>query len=181
MASITPMSFFTPDASINPDEYTFEITDAQVRSDMQSMQGNIAYNENGATVEYTDTASKAYAVGEYLLCDSKFYKVTTAIAQGGTITPGTNVTKTNVGAEIANRTLWWGSRTVESTEGSSGTLMTITDARITADHILDKFVPADGNVITSGITCTTSAGQALITGTSTATTTAEIKLVKKDN
>ena len=34
MASITPMSFFTPDASINPDEYTFEIVDAQARNQL---------------------------------------------------------------------------------------------------------------------------------------------------
>ena len=53
-----------------------------------------------ATVEYTDTASKAYAVGDYLVYDSKFYKVTTAIAQGDTIVPDTNVVKTTVGDEV---------------------------------------------------------------------------------
>lgn len=36
MASITPMSFFTPDASINPDEYTFEIADAAARNSIAS-------------------------------------------------------------------------------------------------------------------------------------------------
>lgn len=59
-----------------------------------------------ATVEYTGTASKAYAVGDYLVYDSKFYKVTSAIALGGTITPNTNVTQTTVGDEISNRAKW---------------------------------------------------------------------------
>lgn len=55
-----------------------------------------------ATVEYTDTASKAYAVGDYLVYDSKFYRVTSAIAQGDTIVPGTNVVKTTVADEFSN-------------------------------------------------------------------------------
>lgn len=134
-----------------------------------------------ATVELTSTASQAYKAGDFLVYEELLYKVTTDIASGGTITPGTNVTQTTVSAENKNRTLWWSSKSIASTSGSSGTLLTITDARITADHVLDKFVPANGNVITSGISCTTSAGKAVITGTSTATTTAEIKLVKKDN
>lgn len=54
-----------------------------------------------ASVEYTDTASKAYAVGDYLVYDSKFYKVTSAISQGDTIVPDTNVAKTTVSDEIA--------------------------------------------------------------------------------
>lgn len=54
-----------------------------------------------ATVEVTNTASKAYVIGDYLVYNNKFYKVTAAIAKGGTITPGTNVTQTTVGAEIS--------------------------------------------------------------------------------
>lgn len=53
-----------------------------------------------ASVEYTNTASKAYAIGDYLVYNNKFYKVTSAIAQGGTITVGTNVVQTNVGDEL---------------------------------------------------------------------------------
>ena len=56
-----------------------------------------------ATVEHTNTASKAYAVGDYLVYDSKFYKVTSAIAQGDTIVPDTNVAKTTVADECTNK------------------------------------------------------------------------------
>ena len=137
-----------------------------------------------ATVESSTTASQAYAVGDYLVLNSVLYKVTTAIASGGTITTSganANVEQTNVGKEIKNRELWYPTQAIASTSGSAGTLATITDVRITADHVLTKFVAADSSYITSDITCTTSAGQAVITGTSTAATTAEIVLTKKDN
>ena len=134
-----------------------------------------------ATVETTGAASRAYKVGEYLTYNGHLYRVTTAISSGGAITPGTNVVQTTVGAEIANRVLWWQSKSIASTGGSSGTLLTITDPAITADHVMDKCVLANPSVLTSDITCTTSAGQAVLTGTTTAATTAEIKLVKKDN
>lgn len=56
---------------------------------------------NIATVESSSTASKAYAVGDYLVYNGLLYIVTTAIANGGTITPSTNCTQTNVGTQIA--------------------------------------------------------------------------------
>ena len=51
-------------------------------------------------VESTATASKAYAAGEYFVLNDVLYKVTAAIASGGTITPGTNCTATDVSAEL---------------------------------------------------------------------------------
>lgn len=56
---------------------------------------------NLATIEGTTTASKAYAVGDFLVLTGQLYKVTQAIAQGGTITVGTNVVADNVGSELS--------------------------------------------------------------------------------
>lgn len=53
-----------------------------------------------ATVEPTATASKAYAVKEYLVYNGQLYKVTSAIASGGTITPGTNVEAVKITDEM---------------------------------------------------------------------------------
>lgn len=53
-----------------------------------------------ASVE-SPTAKAVHAVGEYIVVDGVMYKVTAAIAVGNTITPGTNVTKTTAGAELA--------------------------------------------------------------------------------
>ena len=55
---------------------------------------------NLATVESNATASRSYAVGECLVYNGILYKVTTAIAAGGTITPNSNVTAVNVGGQI---------------------------------------------------------------------------------
>ena len=134
-----------------------------------------------ATVQASTTASKAYKIGEFLVLNNLLYRVTAAIASGGTITVGTNVVRTTVGDEVANNVLWWSSQAIASTSGASGTLLTITDSRITADHVLDKFMPSNPSAITSDVTCTTSAGQAIFTGVSTSAITAEIKLSKKDN
>ena len=43
-----------------------------------------------APEEASSTASRAYAVGEPFIYNNLLYRATAAIAQGGTITPGTN-------------------------------------------------------------------------------------------
>lgn len=53
-----------------------------------------------ATVEMGKTASKAYAIGDYMIWQNEFYKVTAAISQGGAITRNTNVSQTTIGAEL---------------------------------------------------------------------------------
>lgn len=54
-----------------------------------------------ATVELTSTASTSHAVGDYLMLGGVLYEVTSAIAAGETITPGTNVTPVTVMESIA--------------------------------------------------------------------------------
>ena len=61
-----------------------------------------------ASKESSTTASKAYSVGSYLILNDVLYKVTTAIAQGGTIvTTGANanVQSTSITDEIKFTTL----------------------------------------------------------------------------
>lgn len=53
-----------------------------------------------APVEKTYKATQNYAQGAYLIVSNILYKVTSAIASGGTITPGTNVTATTLTAEL---------------------------------------------------------------------------------
>ena len=60
-----------------------------------------ALSESVAPIE-TGTATQPYAVGDYLLLNGQFCKVTAAIATGETITVGTNVAETSVGDEISS-------------------------------------------------------------------------------
>ena len=53
-----------------------------------------------ANVETSLTASRAYSVNDFLTVSGQIYKVTANIASGGTITPGTNVAETTVGAQL---------------------------------------------------------------------------------
>jgi len=62
--------------------------------------GDGTANANIAVVEDTSTASQAYSVGDLLVYSGQLYRVTAAIAQGDTITPGTNVTPTTVANEL---------------------------------------------------------------------------------
>lgn len=49
-----------------------------------------------ATVEPSNTASRAYSVGELVYVNGNLYKVITAISIGSTFTVGTNIQSTNV-------------------------------------------------------------------------------------
>lgn len=53
-----------------------------------------------APTEVTNKATQNYTVGSYLIMNNTLYKVTSNIANGGTITPNTNVTATTIMAEF---------------------------------------------------------------------------------
>lgn len=53
-----------------------------------------------ATVEPTNTASRAYSVGELVYVNGNLYKVITAITSGATFTVGTNIQSTNVSGTV---------------------------------------------------------------------------------
>ena len=52
-----------------------------------------------ATVSASPTTQN-FTAGEYLINNDQLYKVTSNISSGGTITPGTNVSSTSVGAQL---------------------------------------------------------------------------------
>lgn len=58
------------------------------------------YAADMASVETSTSASKAYSVGEYLMLAGQLYKVTAAIASGGTLEVGTNISAVNLGDQL---------------------------------------------------------------------------------
>lgn len=54
-----------------------------------------------APIEATSTASQPYTIGKRLVYGGRLYKVTQAIAQGGTLTPGTNIITDTVDDELS--------------------------------------------------------------------------------
>ena len=164
--------YATAAAGSASDAHDDAVAAAAVRDAVETMMGTYA------TVEETTTASRAYKVGEHLILNNNLYRVTTAIASGGTITPNTNCVQTTVGDEIANDTLFFKDRSVSA---MTGNILVINDDRITADHVLTECVWGNSSYITTDVTWTTAAGSLTLNGTATAATTATVTLVKKDN
>ena len=81
----------------NAKYYKEQAEAAAAQLDTEKILGDFAHYES------TTTASKAYAVGDYLTYNGYLYQVTKAIAQGGTIVidgGNANVTQTTVSAEL---------------------------------------------------------------------------------
>lgn len=145
---------------------------AAVQAAVETMMGNYA------PIEETSTASRPYKVGEHLILNNVLYRVTVAIASGGTITPGTNCVQTTVGDEVANSRLWFKGVTVSAITGS---IIDLQDSRITSDHVLAEIVWDDSSKITSLTNWTTeTAGHFIVTGTCSSATTANILLEKAE-
>ena len=158
-----------------------EAQKTQARSNIGAADSGSITNILGdlATVQSSTTASRAYAIGEYLIMSQKLYRVTAAISSGGTITVGTNVVQTTVASELANNALYFTGITVSA--ATNGTILSKSDARITADHVVASCTFAVPGNVTTDAAWTTAAGSLTMTGTCTAATTANIVLVKKDN
>lgn len=58
-------------------------------------------NANVAMTEASTTASTAHAAGSYFILGGVLYQATVDIAQGGTITPGTNCVAAPLGAAVS--------------------------------------------------------------------------------
>lgn len=68
--------------------------------------GGGASSESIAPIESSTTASQAYSIGDLFFLNDVLYKVTTAIASGGTITvegANSNVIATDIDSELKNK------------------------------------------------------------------------------
>lgn len=83
------------------------------------------------------------------------------------------------GNNIADSVLCFSSVAVSA--GTAQQILSISDAKITADYILAGITFADPAYITGGGSWASSAGSFTMTGTATAATTADILLVRKGN
>ena len=79
--------------------------------------GDKAENQSLAPIESSATASRNYSVGQQFVYNGLLYEATSAIASGGTITPGTNCARTTVAEELSalNDSLTHYNRTGEMT------------------------------------------------------------------
>ena len=64
---------------------------------------------------------------------------------------------------------------------TTGNFASVSDAKITSNHVVTECVFANPAAITTDVTWTTSSGSLVLNGTCTSATTATITLAKKDN
>lgn len=80
------------------EDAVFDDSGVQLPSKLTQVYGDMA------DVEATTTATRAYSVGDYVVCKGQLYKATASIAVGETITPGitpgTNVTPVKITDEM---------------------------------------------------------------------------------
>ena len=190
---ITPIAqgdtIVTSGVSANVQEVTVGDELKVLAVEIDSLSSSKANASNQATIETNaSAASQAYAVGKYLVLGGILYKVTSAISQGGAIvTSGAsqNVEAVTIGDELtslnnslANQVLYYTSVACSATTGN---FATVSNAAITADHVVAECTFANPSAITSDVTWTTSAGSVVLNGTCASATTANIVLVKKGN
>lgn len=124
------------------------------------------------------SASSTYKVGELCIYNNALYRCTTAINTAEAWN-SSHWTATTIAEEIENRVLWLPGVTVSATTGS---IVSVSDSRITTDHVLASCTWASDSSITAlSAWSTETAGTFTITGTCSAATTADILLVKKNN
>lgn len=71
------------------------VIQVNIGEEMHTLAKNFANEEDSAT------ATTNYSVGQYVIYNEQFYKVTAAISAGQTLVPGTNIEATNVGAQLS--------------------------------------------------------------------------------
>ena len=71
--------------------------------------------------------------------------------------------------------------TAVAVAATTGDIATVSNAKITADHVVAEVTWANPSAITTDVTWTTANGSLVLNGTCTAATTANIVLVKKNN
>lgn len=123
-------------------------------------------------------ASSAYNIGEYCIRSGLFYRCNTAIASGGEAWNVTHWDEVSVGEQLNNKVLYFTNVAVTATTGN---IVSLSDARITSNHVLSESVFTNPSYITTDISWTTSAGSLILNGTCSTATTTNIVLVKKDN
>ena len=108
-----------------------------------------------APIEYSSTASQAYAVGDYILYSWNLYKVIAAIAQGDSYTVNTNIEQTKL-SDVIKSIIRYVGKKLTATLTTGNTTLTFTDSSITNTALIDVYT-SDASVFpkTQSVSSTT--------------------------
>ena len=140
---------------------------ASAASSSASAASSSASAASGSATTATTQATKAesYAVGG-------------TGTRTGEDTDNAKYYKEQTEAALVNRNLFFKDQAVSA---MTGNILVISNAAITADHVLAECTWGNPSNITTDVTWTTAAGSLTLNGTCSSATTATITLIKKDN
>lgn len=153
-------------------------------ADIAGLQAQIdrILTEIGIAVEADHTSMvSAHTAGEYVYSEGHLYRLLKNLAVGTAIVTGTgtqwdSAEEVSINSDLATERLWFKSAPVTAT---TGTIVDITDARITKQHVLAEIHWGDSSYITALTDWSTdTAGHFIITGTASAATTVTVLLVR---
>lgn len=152
----------------------------EVISTIETDSDLIAPTEDGAT------SSDDYAVGAQIARNGLLYEVIDAIAEGDAFVVDNNIQLAGSVSEQLNslnealtkQTLYFTSVACSATTGN---FATVSNANISADHVVVECTFANPSAITTDVTWTTANGSLTLNGTCASATTANITLSKKGN
>lgn len=102
-----------------------------------------------APIENSNTASQAYAIGDYMCWYGGFYRVTQAISSGGAITLNTNVYSTSIGNQLR-----WKASSVSANEIQVKTTNTNIASGNASEIVIEEIrLYADSGVINNWFSC----------------------------
>ena len=153
-------------------------------ADIAGLQAQIdrILTEIGIAVEADHTSmTAAHSAGEYVYSEGHLYRLLKNLAIGTAIVSGTGTSwdsaeEVSINSDLATERLWFKSAPVTAT---TGTIVDITDARITKQHVLAEIHWGDSSYITALTDWSTdTTGHFIITGTASAATTVTVLLVR---
>lgn len=176
------LSTFTFKVVVEENPYTdeaFESTDyySVLTADIASILAVVNNMPAPATdVPLMDGTAAIGVKGEFARSDHVHPTDTSRASQTDMTDAQTNIT--NLQTAAGDKVLYLTGVTCSATTGD---FVSVSNAAITADHVLAEVVFAVPSYITTNVTWTTAAGSLKLNGTCTTATTASVVLIKKDN
>ena len=154
------------------------VVETNVETELQRIFSDVL----GIPVEADHTSmSVAHTAGEYVYSEGHLYRLIKNLAINAAIVTGTGTSldsaeEVTINSDLASERLWFKSAPVTAT---TGTIVDITDARITKQHVLAEIHWGNSSYITALTDWSTdTAGHFIITGTASAATTVTVLLVR---
>ena len=168
----------TDNAKYYKDQAASSASSASSSASSASSSASSASSSASAASSSASAASGSATTATTQATKAESYAVGGTGTRTGEDTDNAKYYKEQTEAALANRNLFFKDQAVSA---MTGNILVISNAAITADHVLAECTWGNPSNITTDVTWTTAAGSLTLNGTCSSATTATITLIKKDN